>query len=156
DATAALAMQTLMRGTQKKTRQQIQDDFDRLKARVNVGGGATNATATIETVRENLPEVLRLTAEVLREPIFPETEFEQIRKLNLPGIENALSEPQVLAGIELQRALYPHPKGDVRATLTLQEEIEEIKKVTLDDVKKFHRDFVGASNGELSVVGDFD
>jgi len=82
---AELAMQTLMRGTQKKSRQQIQDELDRLKARVNVGGDATGATASIETVRENLPAVLRLVAEVLREPAFPEAEFDQIKKLQLPA-----------------------------------------------------------------------
>jgi len=56
----------------------------------------------------------------------------------------------------LQRMLYPHTKGDIRATKTLQEEIDEMQKVTLDDAKKFYRDFVGASNAEVSVVGDFD
>ena len=48
----------LMRGTTKRTRQQIQDEIDRLKARVNVFGGPTNAGAQIETTRENLPAVL--------------------------------------------------------------------------------------------------
>ena len=45
----------LMRGTTKRTRQQIQDEIDRLKARVNVFGGASNAGAQVETTRENLP-----------------------------------------------------------------------------------------------------
>ena len=37
---ASLAGAMLMRGTAKRTRQQIQDELDRLKARMNVGGGA--------------------------------------------------------------------------------------------------------------------
>ena len=36
------------------------------------------------------------------------------------------------------------------------EEIEEIKVSSLDDVKKFYKDFYGASNGGLAAVGDFD
>ncbi len=40
--------------------------------------------------------------------------------------------------------------------LTPDESIAELKKVTLDDAKKFYADFYGASNGELAVVGDFD
>ncbi len=73
---AQLAGSMLMRGTAKHTRQQIQDELDRLKARANVFGGATQATVIIETTRENLPAVMRLMAEVLREPAFPATEFE--------------------------------------------------------------------------------
>jgi zinc protease len=156
DAAAGLAMQTLIRGTKNKNRQQIQDELDRLNARLNVGGSGATAVVTIDTVRENLPAVLRLAAEILREPAFPETEFEQIRKLSLTSIDNAKSEPQVLGSLELQRTLYPHPKGDIRATMTLQERTEELQKVTLDDAKKFYQEFVGASNAELAVVGDFD
>jgi zinc protease len=156
DATGGLAMQILMRGTQKMNRQQIQDEFNRLKARVNVQGGATAAVATVETVRENLPAVLRLVAEILREPAFPESEFDQTKKLMLTGIDNAKSEPQVLAQLELGRILRPHPRGDVRATATLQELSEDGQKVTVADARKFYRDFVGASNAELAVVGDFE
>jgi zinc protease len=59
----------LMRGTTKHTREQLRDEFDRLKASVSVGGDS----ASIETLRPNLPAVLRLVAEVLREPAFPES-----------------------------------------------------------------------------------
>ena len=156
EAEASLAMQILIRGTQKKNRQQIQDEFDRLKARVSVGGGATAAVATVETVRENLPAVLRPVAEVLREPAFPESEFDQMKKLLLTSVDNAKTEPQVLASIELNRVMYPHPRGDLRLSTTPEEEIEEVQKVTLAQAKKFYQDFVGASNSELAVVGDFD
>ena len=47
-----LAMETLIRGTQKKNRQQIQDELDKLKAQVSINGVATGATATIDTVRD--------------------------------------------------------------------------------------------------------
>jgi zinc protease len=39
---------------------------------------------------------------------------------------------------------------------TFDEQIEDYKAVTLDDVRAFHRDFYGASNGQLTIVGDFD
>jgi zinc protease len=44
----------------------------------------------------------------------------------------------------------------VRSTDTPQEAIEKVQKATLDDARKFYREFVGASDAELSVVGDFD
>ncbi len=83
----------LQRGTQKHTRQQIQDEFDRLKARVSVFGGATQANVSVETVREHLPAVMRLLAEVLRQPSFPASEFEQLKQERLAGIEQQRSEP---------------------------------------------------------------
>ena len=64
----------LERGTTKMSRQQIKDEFDRLKARVSIYGGASSANANIETTRENLPAVIKLVAEVFKNPIFPEKE----------------------------------------------------------------------------------
>ena len=153
---AQLAGGLLMRGTKNKTRQQIQDETDRLKARLNVSGGPTSATATVETVEANLAGALRLAAEILREPSFPESEFQQVRQQRIAGIESGKSEPMALAQLEIQRHLLPHPRGDVRYVPTADEQIEDLKKVTLDDVRKFYQQFYGASNGELVVSGQFD
>ena len=155
-AAAQFAGQLLMRGTAKHTRQQIQDEFDKLKARAFVFGGATSAIASIETTRENLPAVLRLVSEILREPSFPESEFDQLKQETLTSIESQKSEPGFVASTELGRIFNIYPKGHPNYSGTVEEEIADIKAVTLDDVKKFYKDFYGASNGQLTVVGDFD
>jgi zinc protease len=156
DTIASMAGETLIRGTEHKNRQQIQDEIDKLKAQLNVGGDAMGANVSIETTRENLPAVLRLAGEILKEPAFPETEFEQVRKEQITSDEFGRSEPQVVAFNKLHRTLYPFPKGDVRGTLTVDEEIEELKAARLEDARAFYKKFYGASNGALSVVGDFD
>jgi zinc protease len=153
---AELAGQMLMRGTAKHTRQQIQDEFDKLKARVGVFGGSTSAGASIETVRENLPAVLKLVAEILREPSFPVNEFEQLKQEQLANIEQQRSEPQSIGFTAFGRHLNPFPKGDVRYVSTPDEDIADVKATTLEDIKKFYTDFYGASTGEFAVVGDFD
>ena len=151
-----LAGQMLMRGTTKHTRQQIQDEFDKLKARASVFGSANNAVVSIETIRENFPAVLRLVSEILREPAFPASEFEQLKQETLAQIEEQRSQPQSVAGTAFSRHLNPYPKGDVRYTTTPDEDIAEVNAATLDDIKKFYADFYGGSNGEMAVVGDFD
>jgi zinc protease len=146
----------LMRGAAKRTRQQIQDELDKLKAQANVSGGSTQAGAFIETTRENLPAVMRLVAEILREPSFPASEFEQLKQNRITAAENQRSEPGAIASNAFSRHLNPYPKGHIKYVRTIDELIADLKAVTLDDVKKFHSDFYGADRGELSVVGDFD
>ena len=147
----------LMRGTKKHTRQQIQDTFDQLKAQVNISGSATGASATIQAKKENLKPVLDLVAEILEEPSFPEDEFSELKQLALASIENQRSNPQAMASIAAQRFIAsPYPKDDVRYVATLDEQHEEMTALTLDEVKKFHKDFYGASNSFISAVGDFD
>jgi zinc protease len=156
DAAASLAGEMLMRGTSKHTREQIQDELDKLKARANVSGSTTQAGATIETTRENLPAVMRLVAEILREPSFPAKEFDLLKQDEITGVETGRSEPTLIAFNAFSRHMRPYPKGHIDYVKTIDEEIADVKAVTLEDVKKFHSDFYGADHGELAVVGDFD
>jgi zinc protease len=153
---ARLAGAMLMRGTTKHTRQQIQDELDRLKARAFVAGGPSQATFTIETTRENLPAVMRLIAEVLREPAFPANEFDLLKQEELANAEQQKSEPTQIAATEFGRRLSPYPKGDVRYVSTSDETVADLNASTLDHAKQFYHDFYGSSNAQLSVIGDFD
>lgn len=155
-AVADLTAAMLSRGTLRHTRQQIKDELDRLKARVSVGGGATNVSVQIETMRENLPAVMRLVAEMLREPAFPQSEFEQLKQECIADAEQGRSDPQVVASTALSRHLYPYPASDVRHIDTPEEEIAAYQKVTLDEVKAFYKTFYGANVGQGAVVGDFE
>jgi zinc protease len=156
NATGQLAGALLMRGTKTRTRQQIQDEMVKLNARITVSGGVDGANATIQTKSENLVPALRLAADMLREPAFPDSEFDQVKKQRLAAIENRRTEPGPLAALALERTLNPYPRNDPRYVGTIDEDIEDTTKVTLDDVKKFYMQFYGASHGELVIVGQFD
>ncbi len=155
-ATATITGGLLMRGTKSKSRQQIQDEMDRLKATVNVSGSPFSATASVETIEANLPGALRLAAEILREPAFPASEFETVKQQRIAGAEAGRSEPQVLALTDFRHRLATYPRGDPRYVPTADEQIEDLKKVTLDDVRKFYQDFYGASVGEIAISGQFN
>ncbi|MBV9771758.1 MAG: insulinase family protein, partial [Bryobacterales bacterium] len=156
NAVGSMTGAMLMRGTTHRTRQQIQDEMVKLDAQINVSGGVSGASASIQTTTANLTAALRLAAEMLREPSFPDSEFELAKKQRIAGIENLRTEPGALAPLALERALNPFPKNDVRYVGTIGEQIEDTAQVTLDDVKKFHAQFYGASHGELVIVGQFD
>jgi zinc protease len=146
----------LERGAGNLTRAQIQDEFDRLKARVAIGGDSTTATVTIETTRENLPAVLKLVATVLRSPTFPAAEFEQLKNERVTAIETQRKEPNALARNALARHSSPYPKGHVRHEDDFDEALAGVKQLTLERVRAFHADFYGTERAELAVVGDFD
>jgi len=152
----SLVASMLMRGTTKKTRQQIKDELDRLKARVGISGGANSTSVGIETVRGNLPAVLKLVSEILREPAFPASELDQLKQEALAQIEQQRSDPIQIAVNAFQRHMAPYPKDDVRYVKTVDERIQSVKAVTVEDLKKFYADFYGASNADFAVVGDFD
>jgi zinc protease len=155
-AIADMTADMLLRGTTKRTRQQINDELDRLKARLNIVGGPTQAAISIETTKPNLQAVLALLGEILRSPAFPASEFEPLKQENLASIEQQRTEPQAMAPIAVQRHLSPYPKGDPRHVSTPEESLADYTAATVDDVKAFYAAFYGASAGQAAFVGDFD
>ena len=146
----------LMRGTKTRTRQQIQDEMVKLNARINVGGGFNGATASIQTTSENLVPAMRLAADMLRNSVFPDSEFDTVKKQRVTAIENGRSDPGQIAMRAMARTLSPYPRTDPRYTGTVDENLDDTNKVTRDDVKKFYTQFYGASHGQMVVVGQFD
>ena len=146
----------LMRGTRNKNREQLREAIDNLKANITVGATPTRAYVNITAKRDTLPAALKLVAEMLRESILPDQEFELRKQEVLAELEAALSDPAALANEAVGLHFNIYPADDVRASVPLKESIERIKAAKLDDARAFYRDFFGSDNGQLAIVGDFD
>jgi zinc protease len=161
-------------GTKSHTRQQLAEEMRKLDAQIAVsgggggggrggrgggggaGGGVSSANANITVPVKNFEAAMKLAVEMLREPAYPETEFELMKTARIKALENPPTEPTQLAAETLQRQLSPYSRGDVMYNPTREEQIAELQKLTLGDVKKFHDQFYGASFGVLAVVGPVD
>src|SRR5262249_10819235 len=157
-------------GTKTKTRQQLAEEMQKLNARIAVsggggggfgggrggggrggafggGGGMGSANASISAPAKNFEAAMRLAVEMLKEPAYPQADFDRMITQRIKALENVPTEPNQLANEMLQRHLSPFAKGDVRYSPTREEQLEELKKVTLDDARKFHDQFYGANYG---------
>jgi zinc protease len=158
----------MARGTKSMTRQQIKDALDKNFARLGGGmgggmarifgggGGAGTLTYTLETKRANLPAVLDILRQILREPSFPEGEFEVLKREEIAGIEEGRTDPLRLGVNRFQRLMAPYPSEDVRYVPTIDEELERTRKLTRDGFRTLYNAYLGAEHGELVFVGDFE
>ena len=172
---AAFAGSLLMAGTKSHTRSQLQDEFRKLNAQVSASGGGgeggggrggrggrgggggggslSSATATISAPAENFLAAVRLAVEILKEPAYPQDEFDRAKTQRLQALDNPQTEPTQLATELLNRHLSPFAKSDTQYSPTREEQKPELQKLTLDQARKFHDDFYGANYGVFAVVG---
>jgi zinc protease len=177
NAAAQIAGSLLNAGTRTKTREQLSDEMRKLNAAIQVGGGGgsgagggrgggrgggaaggaiNTATATITAPVGNFVAALRLAVEMLKEPAYPPAEFDRLIQPRIKALEVAQTEPTQLSAETLTRYLSPWKKGDVLYSRTREEQLAELKAVTLDDARKFHDQFYGADSGVFAVVGPVD
>jgi zinc protease len=143
-----LSTAMLMRGTSKLTRQQIADERTRLKMQ----GGLSQ----FETNRANLAEALRLTAHILREASFPESEVELLKREQLTALQAQMSDPGARSNDALLAHFNTYPVGDPRRYVPLSERIGAVPTITRDQLAQFHAEFFGTARGQIAIVGDFD
>lgn len=161
------------RGTKRLSYQQLRDEMSRLDVQVGAGsgggggrggrgrgGGASGTPGSISfsvrAKRSSLLAALDLLQQIMREPALDEKELDMLKPSRIAAREESRADPSVRASDLLARTLSPYPPDDVRAILTADEEIARIQAVTIDQVRRVHREFLGAEHGELVVIGDFD
>lgn len=146
----------LRRGTTTRTYQQISDELDKIQSAVNISSQAGSVRVNITSDKNNLAKAIEIAQDMLRNPAFPQNEFDTIQKERVAGIEAAMSNPQALAQNAIQRALAPFPKDSFFYVPTLEERLAELKAAKLDDVKKLYIDQVGPASVQIAAVGEFD
>jgi zinc protease len=168
---AGMVAPMLMSGTKKYDRQALRQKMDELGVQIGPGGGgggrrggrgggggggAGQLAFSIQAKKDSLGEGIKLLAEILRNPAFSEEEFEQMKARSIAGMEQMTTEPAMLAGAQLSRAMSDYEKGDVRYARTVEEMIEDAKTVSLDRIVSIYNDQIAAGVGEVAIVGDFD
>jgi len=153
---AELAAALLLRGTESLSRQEIQDRLAELRAEVSVSADLQGATVGIKARRDTLEPVLRLVADALRNPTFPQAELETLVKEQVTALEQQRSDPTQVGLRRLRRQLSPYPKGHPAYVPTFDEEIAALRGAGRDGIAAWHERFFGAGAALLAIVGDFD
>jgi zinc protease len=152
----SLAAAMLMRGSQKYNMTQLQDEMTRLKAELNVGGTESYITISVKVPKENLAAALQLAAEIARNPVYPEDQFNQFKQMLTQAVSESRHQPQAVASKAIRQYTSPYKPGDARYEPSTDEVLARLKALTLDDVRKFHHDFYGIGSAEAAFVGPFD
>src|SRR5262249_26071660 len=145
----------MARGTAKHSRQELKDKLDKLGAQWDFTSQVGLLSVTVKVKRANLAETLAVINEMLREPSFPEKELELLKAEVRDEVEKGRTEPEMIAGREIQRRLAPYAKDHPLYEPTIDEELAAVKSVTVADVKGVYEQ-LSAQVGEVGVVGDFE
>ena len=145
----------MKRGTKSKTRQEIADELNKLRAQLSISGAPGALSVSIKTRGENLGKVLEILKLILREPTLPAAELEVLKTQQIAAMEKQKTDPQSRAILSVRRQLRPYSAEDPRYVPDIDQEIERIKALSQSDLQSLYENFIGASVGEIAVVGDF-
>jgi predicted Zn-dependent peptidase len=151
--TASFAMSLLDEGTGKLGALEIAKRAESLGAGLVAGSSLDTSFGAVSALADQLDESLALLADVLRNPAFPSSEIERVRKEWIAGIAREKTSPDALASRLLPPLIYGtgHPYA---IPFTGSGTEASVAALTRDDLVAFHRDWIRPDNATLIVVGD--
>ncbi|CAN5656450.1 pitrilysin family protein [soil metagenome] len=156
DVVSDVVASLLDKGTKTMTRQQIQDRLDELRTEMSVSGGTGSVSIGLSSRRDQLPAAIALVGQLLREPTLPPEALDEYKRQTLSAIEQQRKEPGALIGNAVARLGNPYPRGDVRYVSTFDEQVDDVKAVTVEQLRAFHDRFYGGTKMEFGAAGDLD
>jgi zinc protease len=150
------AANLVFRGTKKKTREQVKDAFDQLRAEVKVQPIKQGMLIAVEAHQPELERVIDLIAESLQEPALDGKELEALKRETIADAEQQKDDPMQIGMRSIQRVLHPVDAAHYLYVPTWDETIAETQALSIDKVREFHARFFGAAAARIAVVGDCD
>jgi len=151
--TAALAMNMLDEGTETMDALAINEQLQLLGASLSTGSDLDASYVTLNALKPTFQQSLDLYAEVLRNPAFPQKEFDRLRDEQLARIQREKATPIQMALRVFPKYLYG--EGHAYSTpLTGSGDEAAVESLTREDITRFYDTWIKPNNATLMVVGD--
>ncbi|MBN2118328.1 MAG: insulinase family protein [Anaerolineales bacterium] len=146
---AEYTVAALMRGTQKRTFDEIYNALESVGASLGFNTGIHKSGFNGRSLAEDLPLLFDLLAEALTAPAFPKAELERLRAQLLTGLAIRAEDTGDMASLVFDQILFKgHPYSRPEDGYP-----ETIRNIRRNDLVKFHREHYGPRGMVIAVVG---
>ncbi len=142
----------LMRGTARHSFQQIFNTLETAGANLGFDGGTHTVALGGRALADDLPLILKLVAETLRQPSFPRKAVERLRAQLLTGLAIRAQDTNAMASLAFDQLVYaghPYSRPDDGYPDTIQ-------AITRADLAAFHARHYGPRGLVLAITGAVD
>lgn len=144
----------LDKGTGKRDKFEIGALLEGVGASIRFSSDDYRVNFTARCLKPDVPLVLELLAEQLREPAFDADDLASLKKRAMGSLRRALENTDEQARIRFSQLLYPenHPNY----TPSIEQQMTEIEAVTVKQMKDFHRKYYGCGSLLMVATGDIN
>lgn len=132
----------------------IAESFEDVGAQYRVSVNLDRSSVTLRSLTEEelFHQALSTFITILTKPSFPDKDFQRLKKQALIAIKDSEQRPGDIA----TKAFYETVYGDHPYAQPALGHRDSIQKITLDDIKRFHRQYLVAENALIAIVGGID
>jgi zinc protease len=153
-ALAHLVTGMLDRGTKKRDQFAIAALLEKVGATISFSTGTETIEFQAKCLARDLPLVVEILAEELRQPAFAPTEFAKLKPQLASEVKQMLEDTDTQAAIAFSQAVFP--SGHPSRRSSVPELLSAIEKTKVTDLAAFHKANYGPAGLRLAAAGDLD
>jgi zinc protease len=144
-----LVASVITKGTENLSALEIAEKVESIGAGLGADASTDYFSLSLKTVTADFPVMLKLLAEIVRSPAFPDAEVELEQKLTLQSIRSQQEQPFNVAFNQLREQMYgEHPYGvSILGTET------SLMSLTRQDLQQYHQTYFRPDNLVISLSG---
>lgn len=145
-----LTAKSLLAGTKSRSSFQIENAVNSFGGSLVSDGSKFGARLTINGLKRHLEGIFELLADVVVNPVFPDSEITTVKKIVTEKLKRDQTFPQHVANAMFSKILFAggHPGG-----LPTDGNPKTIEKITTDQIKEHHQKYWLPNNAALIVSG---
>lgn len=151
EGVATIMARGLSEGTDRHTAEEFAAELERCGATLDTFADHVGVRVSLEVPASRLAGALRLVADALRAPAFPEHEIERLVANRLDEIPHELANPGRRAAMTLYATLFPE---DSRLSRPRQGTAESVRGIDAKAVRDFYAAHLRPAAATAVVVGD--
>jgi zinc protease len=151
--TASMTAALLNGGTKTRTALQISDEQALLGAQLNASSNLDLSIVQLSALKSKLDPSLDLFADIILNPVFPESDFKRQKNQQLAAIQREQVTP-VQMGLRVFPGLLYGPGHAYGNPLTGSGTPASVDKMTREDLVKFHETWFKPNHATLVITGD--
>ncbi len=147
--TASLTADMFTKGAGKRDALTIAQDLDGIGASITASSMGDLTYINAECIIKHLPTVLGIYSDIIKNPLFPQDEFEKVKTQKLSEVKLEKARPATLLQALARKVSYgqDHPSARYKTEASY-------KSINLDAIKEFYSLYFRPNNATMAVVGD--
>ncbi len=150
---ANMVANMLFEGTKNYSAKMIAEELDFMGVEYGASAGKDYATIYFRTLSKYLDKTLSIISDVVKNPIFPQDEFDRVKKEVISDIMRSEEDPGYVAIKTFNEKVYgeSHPYG--RPTLGT---VDVVNSIDRSELLTFYKNHYRPNGSKLIVVGDIE
>lgn len=142
----------LDQGTKNMSKFEISEKLESVGARLNFFNGQARVGFSGKFLEEDTEMVFEIMADQIKNPLFSEQELEKVKKRAIAGYKRSKESTRGNAMNNMLEAFYG--KDHQNSPTNPDQAIEDIKKITAQNLEEYHSKNYGTGSMVIVVVGD--